>query len=58
MTQVHSKDTQPEMRVRRTGGQFGGLLSAALQYLPGNPDLVFPKRRKIIFVDRLLLARA
>jgi len=50
MTQVHSKDTQPEMRVRRLVHSLGYRYRLHRKELPGNPDLVFPKRRKIIFV--------
>ena len=50
MRAVKSKDTAPEMIVRRL------LHSAGFRYrlhrtdLPGCPDLVFPGRRKVIFV--------
>lgn len=50
MSRIRGKDTQPEMAVRRT------LWSAGLRYrlhdkrLPGNPDLVFPGRRTVVFV--------
>jgi DNA mismatch endonuclease, patch repair protein len=50
MTQVHSKDTQPEMRVRRLVHSLGYRYRLHRKELPGTPDLVFPKRRKIIFV--------
>lgn len=50
MALVHSRDTKPEMRVRRA------LHAAGLRYrlhdrrLPGSPDLVFPSRRVVLFV--------
>lgn len=50
MTRVHSTDTQPEMRVRRLVHRMGYRYRLHRKDLPGNPDLVFPKRRKIIFV--------
>jgi DNA mismatch endonuclease (patch repair protein) len=50
MTQVHSKGTLPEMRVRRLVHGLGYRYRLHRKDLPGNPDLVFPKRRKIIFV--------
>ncbi len=50
MTRVHSNDTQPEMRVRRLVHGMGYRYRLHRKDLPGNPDLVFPKRRKIIFV--------
>lgn len=51
MSQIRSKDTKPEMLVRRF------LFSKGIRYrihdkrLPGKPDLVFPKHRKIIFIN-------
>lgn len=50
MTRVHSNDTRPEMRVRRLVHGLGYRYRLHRKDLPGNPDLVFPKRRKIIFV--------
>ena len=50
VTRVHSEDTQPEMRVRRLVHGMGYRYRLHRKDLPGNPDLVFPKRRKIIFV--------
>ena len=50
MTRVRGKDTQPEMRVRRLVHGLGYRYRLHRKDLPGNPDLVFPKRRKIIFV--------
>lgn len=50
MRRIRSKDTSPELRVRRY------LHSAGLRYvlhkrgLPGKPDLVFPSRRVCVFV--------
>lgn len=50
MALVRSRDTKPEMRVRRV------LHAAGLRYrlydrrLPGVPDLVFPSRRIVVFV--------
>jgi len=50
MTRVHSKDTQPEMQVRRLVHGLGYRYRLHRKDLPGNPDLVFPKRRPILFV--------
>lgn len=50
MALVRSRDTKPEMRVRKA------LHAAGLRYrlhdrrLPGSPDLVFPSRRVALFV--------
>lgn len=51
MRAVRSRDTKPELAVRRF------LHAAGLRYrlhdrrLPGSPDLVFPKHRAVVFVD-------
>lgn len=50
MALVKSKDTKPEMRVRRLVHGMGYRYRLHSRALPGNPDLVFPGRRKVIFV--------
>lgn len=50
MARVKSKDTKPEMRVRRAAHALGFRYRLHKADLPGKPDLVFAKRRKIIFV--------
>lgn len=50
MRAVRSKDTGPEMIVRKLVHGMGYRYRLHQKDLPGNPDLVFPKRRKIIFV--------
>lgn len=50
MRRVRGKDTQPEMRVRRIVHGMGFRYRLHRRDLPGQPDLVFPKRRKVIFV--------
>ena len=50
MRLVHSEDTQPEMVVRRLTHALGYRFRLHRKDLPGKPDLVFPSRRKIIFV--------
>jgi len=50
MRQVHSKDTKPEMRVRRVTHRMGYRYRLHRKDLPGKPDLVFPGRKKVIFV--------
>lgn len=50
MSRVRSKDTKPELLIRRA------LHASGLRYrlhgakLPGRPDLVFPARRAVVFV--------
>jgi DNA mismatch endonuclease (patch repair protein) len=51
MRSVHSKDTETEMRVRRLVHRMGYRYRLHRADLPGKPDLVFPARRKIIFIN-------
>lgn len=50
MSRVRSKDTTPEMRVRRAAHALGLRFRLHRKDLPGKPDLVFPKHRVAIFV--------
>lgn len=50
MAAVHSKNTSPEMAVRRLIHSMGYRYRLHVKDLPGSPDLVFPSRRKVIFV--------
>ena len=50
MAAVKSKDTAPEMIVRRLVHSLGFRFRLHLRSLPGSPDLVFPSRHKIINV--------
>lgn len=50
MSRVGSKDTKPEMVVRRLAHAMGYRFRLHQKDLPGTPDLVFPSRRKAIFV--------
>ena len=50
MSLVRSKDTKPEMAVRRLVHGLGYRYKLHDSSLPGKPDLVFPSRRKVIFV--------
>lgn len=50
MSRVRSKDTGPEMLVRRLVFAMGYRYRLHAKDLPGKPDLVFRRRRKIIFV--------
>ncbi len=51
MAAVKSKDTTPELVVRRLVHRLGYRYRLHLRSLPGTPDLVFPSRRKIINVS-------
>ncbi|MFP4172620.1 MAG: very short patch repair endonuclease [Candidatus Hydrogenedentota bacterium] len=50
MRQVKDRDTAPEMMVRREIHRLGYRYRLHRKDLPGKPDLVFPGRRKVIFV--------
>lgn len=50
MQNVKSKDTHPEMVVRRLLHKAGYRYRLHRKDLPGKPDIVFPSRRKIIWV--------
>lgn len=50
MAAVRSKNTQPEMLVRRLVHSMGYRYRLHRNNLPGTPDLVFSARRKVIFV--------
>jgi DNA mismatch endonuclease (patch repair protein) len=50
MAAVHSEDTGPEMAVRRILHGLGYRYRLHVRALPGRPDMVFPARRKIVFV--------
>lgn len=50
MARIRSKDTKPEMRVRRLVHGMGYRYRLHAPDLPGRPDLVFRPRRKAIFV--------
>ena len=50
MRAVKGKDTKPEMIVRRRAHALGYRFRLHRKDLPGKPDLVFPGRRKVIFV--------
>ena len=50
MRAVKSKNTAPEMKVRRLARAMGHRFRLHRKDLPGAPDLVFPKSRKSIFV--------
>jgi DNA mismatch endonuclease (patch repair protein) len=50
MSLVRSRDTKPEMAVRRALHRLGYRFRLHRKDLPGKPDLVFPRRKKVIFV--------
>ncbi len=50
MSAIRGKDTKPELVVRRVAHRLGFRFRLHRRDLPGVPDLVFPRIRKIIFV--------
>ena len=50
MSRIRSKDTKPEMVIRRMLHRMGYRYVLHKRDLPGVPDLVFPSRRKVILV--------
>lgn len=50
MAAVKSKDTTPEMIVRRMVHSMGYRYRLHTKNLPGTPDLVFPRLRKVVNV--------
>lgn len=50
MRGIRGKDTRPELAVRKLAHRMGYRFRLHRRDLPGSPDLVFPGRRKVIFV--------
>lgn len=50
MRAVRSRDTKPEMVIRRLLQRLGYRYRLHRKDLPGTPDIVFGPRRKVIFV--------
>lgn len=50
MSRIKGRDTGPELSVRRIVHGMGYRYRLHRKDLPGKPDLVFPGRRKVIFV--------
>lgn len=50
MRRIKSKGMKPELAVRRLAHRLGYRFRLHRKDLPGSPDLVFPGRRKVIFV--------
>lgn len=50
MSRVRQRDTAPELLVRRLLHRRGWRYRLHDRQLPGSPDLVFPRLRKVVFV--------
>lgn len=51
MRRIKGKHTKPELLVRSTIHKMGYRYRLHCSDLPGKPDLVFPRRKKVIFVN-------
>jgi len=51
MSKIRSKDTQPELKVRRILHKLGYRFRLHRKELPGRPDIVLPKHKTVIFVN-------
>ncbi|MHB1958116.1 MAG: very short patch repair endonuclease [Acidobacteriaceae bacterium] len=50
MQSVGTKDTEPELMLRKFIYRLGFRYRLHIQKLPGKPDIAFPGRKKVIFV--------
>ena len=50
MSKIRSKNTLPELKIRSIAHRLGYRFRLHRKDLPGTPDLVFPRLRKVIFV--------
>jgi len=50
MSRIRSKDTGPELLVRRLLYRMGYRYRLHVRSLPGKPDIAFPGRRRVVFV--------
>jgi len=50
MSRITSKNTKPELRLRKALHKMGFRYRLYDKKLPGSPDLVFPKYKSVIFV--------
>ncbi len=51
MSKISGKNTKPEITIRKIAHSLGYRFRLHKKDLPGNPDMVFPKYKKIIFVN-------
>jgi DNA mismatch endonuclease (patch repair protein) len=50
MRRIRSRDTHPEMVVRRAAHRLGYRFRLHVKNLPGKPDLTFASKKRVIFV--------
>lgn len=51
MSKVTSKNTKPELTIRKALFSEGYRYRLHRKDLPGNPDIVFPGRKKVLFIN-------
>lgn len=51
MSRVKSRNTTPEIRLRRELWQKGLHYRVQVKELPGKPDVIFPRAKVVVFVD-------
>jgi len=51
MGRISGKDTKPELIIRKALFSEGYRYRLHRKDLPGNPDIVFPSRKKVIFIN-------
>ena len=50
MSRIRGRDTKPEIKVRRILHRMGYRFRLHVRKLPGNPDIVLPRYKKIVLV--------
>jgi DNA mismatch endonuclease (patch repair protein) len=51
MSKIRSKNTKPEVKVRKTLWALGFRYRKNVKKLPGSPDIVFTKQKLVVFID-------
>ena len=51
MSKIRSKNTKPEIKVRKALWSLGFRYRKNVKKLPGSPDIVFTKQRLVVFID-------
>lgn len=51
MSKIKSRDTKPELKLKKALWNLGYRYRKNVKKLPGTPDIVYPKKKLAIFVD-------
>jgi DNA mismatch endonuclease (patch repair protein) len=51
MANIHGKNTKPEISLRHSLHRLGFRYNLHPKYMPGKPDLLFPKWQAVIFIN-------